>query len=791
MKKLNCLRFVLSAVCAFFFLPAFAQNDAMMQAFYWNVPVNEATKNGTWWDNLSGKANELKNAGITGLWVPAPSKGNWGITDMGYGVYDHYDLGNYNQKGTTETRFGSRAELVSMLNTMHSTAGGKPRINVYADIVLNHMYSKDVFESTENEQVNPAVKQYVFDQAFRNGTQYVPYPSNEIKWVIPGSAGTGDYYIKIKGYALNWGANEDQRGYDLQIDYSGGGFNTTFSWEFEPNNGGGSFNVFPGSGQTVRGRIASSSDIDEYRISKTSASTDIVIRLTAKKWENSQWLWAAQENGYYPFEIWRNGVNLAPTVLQARTGTSISYVNHTGTGEANYTWSYTDFHPVDANDFLTGWDWNGGSDAIIPNTKGFGNDFNTYSTTVKTRLKNWGVWMSNTIGFDGYRLDFVRGYQMDFAREWVANLPLLNGSQRFIVGEYWGPDFRIKDWVNGMATGGVDADGFDFPLKSTLTSMCNGNASWNMSDLNHAGMVRNNNGHALPGTSVVTWIENHDTGKEHDKWITKDWKMGYAYILTHEGRPCIFYPHYYGVTLVDNGNPSVTVPIPGTLKDDINKLLFARKTYLGGVISVLSQTGNPFPSGDVANVYVARRQGNGTKNGAIVVINNHGSQTKGLWVNSTPSGWQNWAGLTLVNAFNSSQTTVVQADGRVYVSAPARGYTVWVRQNELVTYVPPATSRVDTDEADLSGEPEAMNESGTIVFPNPANDFVIITTDLNSSGPLTLTLYNTLGQVMRTEEIQSPGTPVNWSTSGFINGFYVLRLRSGREQRSIRLQIKH
>ncbi|MFZ6011970.1 MAG: alpha-amylase, partial [Bacteroidota bacterium] len=273
MRKINVLLLLLSAFLSC--TPAYSQNDAMMQAFYWNVPVDEAGKNGTWWDNLNGKASELKNAGITGLWVPAPSKGNWGITDMGYGIFDHYDLGNYLQRGTTETRFGSRTELQNMINTMHSTAGGKPRINVYADIVLNHLYSDDT-----NEEINPAVKGYVFDQAYRGGVQYVPYPTNEIKWVIPASAGTGDYYIKIKGYYLNWGGSQDDRAYDVQIDWTGGGFNGIYSWESEPNNGGGTFNVFPASGRTVRGIISSSSDIDEYKVSVSSAH-DIVIRLTA------------------------------------------------------------------------------------------------------------------------------------------------------------------------------------------------------------------------------------------------------------------------------------------------------------------------------------------------------------------------------------------------------------------------------------------------------------------------------------------------------------------------------
>ena len=114
-------------------------------------------------------------------------------------------------------------------------------------------------------------------------------------------------------------------------------------------------------------------------------------------------------------------------------------------------------------------------------------------------------------------------------------MPLRNGKQPFVVGEYWGAANRIKDWVNNVANLGADVDAFDFPLKDDLTRMCNGTGtSYNMSWLNHAGMVRNNSGNALSGTSVVTFLDNHDTGKEHDKWVTKDYHLGYAYILTHE-----------------------------------------------------------------------------------------------------------------------------------------------------------------------------------------------------------------------------------------------------------------
>lgn len=84
-----------------------AQKDIMLQTFYWDVPVDGSNKKGLWWNNLHEKADDFRDLGITSLWIPAPSKGNWGIYDMGYGVYDHYDLGNYDQKGSVETRFGS------------------------------------------------------------------------------------------------------------------------------------------------------------------------------------------------------------------------------------------------------------------------------------------------------------------------------------------------------------------------------------------------------------------------------------------------------------------------------------------------------------------------------------------------------------------------------------------------------------------------------------------------------------------------------------------------------------
>lgn len=758
---------LLAIACVLFMsvTKTFAQDDVMMQAFYWNVPVNETTKNGFWYDTIKAKLPAMKSAGIRALWMPPPSKGNFGISDMGYGLFDHYDLGQYNQKGTTETRFGSKTELTNLITQAHSTAGGAKYMDIYADVLLNHNYTKNT--DSEESGDNPAVKTYVFNKAVSGGTQRVPFPTNEIRWIIPNAA-AGDYYIQIGGYFLNYSGANGERGYDVNIKFTNNtpAAQTSQLWESEPNNGGGQSNVALDQ-KTYSGHMQSSTDIDEYKVTLTTAHT-IEITLTARRegtnsvgaWE---WQWAAQTNGYYPSAVWYNSTNLATTALKAYTATSVDFVNHTGTGEENFTWSYSNFHPVDAADFLgDGGSTEGGyEDQLVPNTKWFGNDFNTFDTTVQNRLKRWGTWLTNTVGFDGYRLDFVRGFQTNMVSLWVNNLPLKSGAQRFIVGEYFtGYKYRLKNWVNDLAALGTTVNVFDFPLKSTLTDMSNGTGySFNMANLNYAGMVRDNTGNAVPRTNVVTFVDNHDTGKENDKWVNKDWKLAYAYMLFAEGRPCLFYPHYYGITQVDNNNNTLTTTAPATLKANIDKLMLIRRTYLGGNMIVLTQQGNPVtePSpngtttfgGDTYNVYIARRQGNGTKSGAIMVINNNDNLTRGIWVDNDGSpngtattGYADWKNLVLVNCLDTTQTVTVASDGRVHLYAPARGYSIWVPVSEKV-----AGARMMAPVKEAATTTAAAGPLK--VYPNPATTQTNFQFSLDKESRVKLLIYDENGRMVK------------------------------------------
>ena len=70
------------------------QNGTMMQYFEWYLP------SGMLWNKMKEEAPNLAACGITALWIPPAYKGNSGINDVGYGVYDLYDLGEFDQKGT-------------------------------------------------------------------------------------------------------------------------------------------------------------------------------------------------------------------------------------------------------------------------------------------------------------------------------------------------------------------------------------------------------------------------------------------------------------------------------------------------------------------------------------------------------------------------------------------------------------------------------------------------------------------------------------------------------------------
>ena len=139
----------------------FSDDDVMFQAFFWNAdsPGEDPTKTGTggWYTNVLTKVSDLATSGFTKVYLPPPSKGESGGYSMGYDVFDHYDLGEYDQSPRgVGTRFGSKAQLTNLIHAFIAT-----NIEPVADIVMNHMrqvtlskaftYPHGVFQKTTND----------------------------------------------------------------------------------------------------------------------------------------------------------------------------------------------------------------------------------------------------------------------------------------------------------------------------------------------------------------------------------------------------------------------------------------------------------------------------------------------------------------------------------------------------------------------------------------------------------------------------------------------------------------
>lgn len=119
-------------------------NDTLLQGFEWYMECNQ-----NFWNDFSSKANDLAKMGITSVWLPPAFKGIGGKDEVGYGVYDVYDLGEFNQKGTVKTKYGSKDEYLNCIKSFKEAG-----IKVFVDVVLNHKMGADYLQSIPATKVD-------------------------------------------------------------------------------------------------------------------------------------------------------------------------------------------------------------------------------------------------------------------------------------------------------------------------------------------------------------------------------------------------------------------------------------------------------------------------------------------------------------------------------------------------------------------------------------------------------------------------------------------------------------
>ncbi|SMC31644.1 alpha-amylase [Cellulophaga tyrosinoxydans] len=233
----------------------------------------------------------------------------------------------------------------------------------------------------------------------------------------------------------------------------------------------------------------------------------------------------------------------------------------------------------------------------------------------------------NTIGFDGWRFDYVKSFSPLFVKAWVDEVG------GWAVGEFYDGDVTlVRQWI---LNSGISA--FDFP---------------NLFQMRNAFQQRNlrilNNGDALWKTNpekAVTFVANHDTDRE-PVISANDKLIAYAFILTHPGYPCIFYSDY------ENDN----------YKSKLNDLILINRTIANGDLEVL------FADNDE---YIAQRKGTADNPGLIIYINRNSSEL----TRTVSTGWMNKDLHDYTNSIKTGINTNESGDAKL--KAPSNGYSIW------------------------------------------------------------------------------------------------------------------
>jgi alpha-amylase len=174
----------------------------------------------------------------------------------------------------------------------------------------------------------------------------------------------------------------------------------------------------------------------------------------------------------------------------------------------------------------------------VSDDQGFGDELCTLNSTPKNYVLNGlidaGDWLTQTLDLKGYRIDDTKGQVSASVLKW-ANSKSMAG--KIAIGEFFDGNPNTLNWwvwesgINGRVYA------FDFALHFVLQKMCNNADNFDMQQLDHAGFA------GISPEKAVTFVENPDTDLS-DSRVVWNKLLAYAYILTSEGYPVIFYKDY-------------------------------------------------------------------------------------------------------------------------------------------------------------------------------------------------------------------------------------------------------
>ena len=205
-------------------------NGLMLQGFEWYLPDD-----GCHYDRIKEKLDFLAGLGFTAIWLPPVCKAT-GPNDVGYGIYDLYDLGEFDQKGSVRTKYGTKEQLKGLIESCHEKG-----IAVYADVVLNHKAGADEVERFQACQVS-----------CDNRNEIIGQPREIEAWTkftFPGRRGkysdftwnynhfSGVDYDQLSGSTGIYRIEGNNKGWSWSVDGEKGNFDYLMFADIDHNNG--------------------------------------------------------------------------------------------------------------------------------------------------------------------------------------------------------------------------------------------------------------------------------------------------------------------------------------------------------------------------------------------------------------------------------------------------------------------------------------------------------------------------------------------------------------------------
>ncbi|MCH8567668.1 MAG: DUF1939 domain-containing protein [Balneolales bacterium] len=332
-------------------------------------------------------------------------------------------------------------------------------------------------------------------------------------------------------------------------------------------------------------------------------------------------------------------------------------------------------------DFLSGSQLAGFHQMYV-NEFGYSNALHTGSgetLPVGDSLIVWGDWLTETLGLDGYRFDFVKGVHPEYFKAFMSYGAMAG---KFHVHELFDGDIGRKlAYLNMLNTqdspfspsppapsaGAI----FDFNMRFAYKEMSDGGNNYDIRNWHNRGL---HNQFGVPFEQIVMFIDNHDfdrtdyngeVNQPGHSPVVNNKMLAYAHMLTHPGYAQVWWRDYFNYGL----------------RDEITLLVQLRNQFGSGSYKALTRPGegggNPFfpgnPDEDPRHIYVAERGGTGGDTGLIVAINKHSDFNIDVWVDTQ------WPERTLYDITGNFEGTIeVFSDGRARIQTMPSSYHIFV-----------------------------------------------------------------------------------------------------------------